>query len=179
MIEGMPLTRVRRAVSFSALAFCVSLPFSIAKAQAADAQVAAEATPPSPPAAASANVAKSSPSLVVPAVLVGTGVAIALVGGIVAATAPKNPPTCDEPTKTCVQQPGESAEDFTNDQNRAGRAHTQPLAGFLTLGVGGIFIVAGLLTYAFGGKGKADRTGANVVPYASRDGGGLAASLSF
>src|SRR5262249_26888326 len=85
------------------------------------------ATPPPP------TVQEAKP-LLFPAILAGTGLAIITVGIVLAATAPGIPSTCNSDAKTCVRQPNESASDFQADQDRAGRAHTQPIAGWLTVG---------------------------------------------
>jgi hypothetical protein len=119
--------------------------------------------------------------LVVPVVLAATGVTLVAAGAIVAATAPDLPSTCDTDTKACIQQPGESADAFASDQDRAGRAHDQPTAGWLLAGVGGMLVAAGVLTYVFGSE-RPSKTMAGaplVAPFAAAHGGGLATLVRF
>src|SRR5262249_34969749 len=129
-------------------------------------------------------------STLLPIVLAGTGLAFVALGGILIGAAPAVPASCNSDLHTCVRQPGESADDFANDQDRAGRGHTMPIAGWLSIGLGGMLVVAGGLTYLFGpesgghhhhhgGGGGAPTPVRRLVPYAGPNDGGLGVVGTF
>jgi hypothetical protein len=117
-----------------------------------------------PPLYLDRSTADAPKSLLLPGILAGTGLALITTGIILAATAPDSPASCNSDTKTCARLPGQTNEDFSNDQERAGRAHTQPVAGWLTVGVGGMLVMAGVLSYVMGDRPERPRVAASVGP---------------
>lgn len=145
------------------------------------------ATPPTPPSSpiatpiATTRVATNEHSiepskpLLLPGVLAGAGLVVITTGILVAVTAPDTPASCNSDTKTCARLPGQTNEAFSDDQDRAGRAHTQPIAGWLTVGVGGMLIAAGVLSYFMGDRRSRSRVAASVGP----SGGGFSVVRTF
>lgn len=117
------------------------------------------------------------PSLLAPAILAGTGLAAATVGIVLVATAPDTPSNCSDDTQTCTRTPGSTDEAFRDAQDRAGRAHALPMAGWLTVGIGGMLAAAGVLTFVFG-REHAPRH-ASLAPWLSGAGGGVGATGTF
>src|SRR5690606_35579362 len=87
--------------------------------------------------------------LLVPGIIAGVVLAAVTTGVVLVATAPALPSSCDADTKTCERQPGQDARSFDDDQERAGRAHLMPVAGWMTVGLGGMLVAAGALTWLF------------------------------
>jgi len=82
-----------------------------------------------------------------PWILVGLGGAAVVAGVVVLATAPKFPENCTRSTGTCALNQGELRESasYKDRQERAGNAVNQPIAGGVIAGIGGAFVVGGLL----------------------------------
>jgi hypothetical protein len=146
----------------------------------------ARADEPTPAVSTTTTVAPQSVSVTPPserpilgaAVLGGTGAALAVVGVVLVAAAPSMPAACDADTRTCIRAPGESAEQYEEVQDRAGRAHAMPLAGWLTVGLGGMLVSAGILTYVFGADARRAAR-ASFTPYGGTNGLGMVGALKF
>jgi hypothetical protein len=140
-----------------------------------------------PPVAAAEAGAPERRSVVVPAVLSGAGIASIAVGVVLVATAPDLPTGCSGDTKTCARLPGQTPEQLADAQDRAGLAHAQPLAGWITVGLGAMLAAAGVLTFTFGDEERQARSrradGARrqiaIAPFGGPTGGGLGAFGSF
>jgi hypothetical protein len=148
--------------------------------------------PPEVPATAPPPSAQPEPqptkSLVLPLVLGGAGLAGVTAGILLIATAPATPSGCYASTRKCVPLPGEGpgAPTLADREAQAGKAHGQTLGGGITIGVGVLFVGAGMVAYLLERPPTNQPTGAAslflrgaVVPYADRDGGGLMTSLRF
>lgn len=85
---------------------------------------------------------------IAPWIVVGVGGAAVLTGLVVLLTAPSRPAGCNESTKTCTRIEGETAADFEQRQEDAGRSDTQPTQGLIIGGIG-LGVVAGGLLWHF------------------------------
>jgi len=123
-------------------------------------QIAAQ--PPPPPAAgpaATAPPAEVREHTIPPWIVVGLGGAGVIVGVVFVATTPSLPSGCDKDTKTCTRLPGETKNQFDDRQATAGASQNQPTIGAVAMGIGGAFVVGGLLWHFLEPTGPVEKTG--------------------
>jgi hypothetical protein len=169
----MPLSHTVRILACAGTAAVLA---TTSPARADEASVGIAAAGPPPPAPLS-HVRERA--ILLPAILAGTGVA-AIAGGLtLVLTAPDVPSNCNADAKTCTQAPGQTAADFADTQDRAGRAHALPVVGHLTIGLGAMLVTAGLLTFLFGPDGRRLAAQNPVTPWAAPGSGGLRAGVRF
>lgn len=106
-----------------------------------------------------------------PWLLVGAGGAAVVTGLVIALTAPDRPAGCDEASKTCVRAPGQSAEDFAQVQEDAGRADSQPTLGFVVMGAGAAVAAGGLVWHFL--EPTRPTTAYRVAPWTTGQSSGL------
>lgn len=120
---------------------------------------------------------------VLPWVVVGIGAAGVATGVVLVATAPSRPANCNVDTKTCTRVPGESDAQFRDEQDRAGKADSQPVLGWAVAGIGAAFVAGGLLwhflepTGASSTSAKASRP--RVLPWTTATAGGVSIGGAF
>jgi hypothetical protein len=155
---------------------------------------AAAAPAPSGGATASANVNVRAPGgmtddpkgTLIPLVLAGLGGAQIITGLILVAAAPDTPANCNEDSRTCARNPGQSDASLREDQETAGQAKQMPTLGGIAIVSGTIFAATGLGMYFWyngdsskkSGKAKTPTT-PTILPYAGPGGGGLTAVARF
>ena len=119
-----------------------------------------------------------------PWIVVGLGAVGVAAGAVVLFTTPDRPPSCNEETKTCTRGPSQSDADFKKDQEQAGRADSQPIAGY-AIAAGGLALVAGGLIWHFleptGGEKSATNAATNVtvLPWTTGKSSGLTLGARF
>ncbi len=115
-----------------------------------------------------------------PWIVVGLGAAGVAAGVVVFLTAPDRPPTCNEDTKTCTRGRDQSDADLRRDQEQAGKADSQPIAGY-AIAAGGLAVIAGGLLWHFleptGGEKPA--TNVTVLPWTTGQSSGLTLGARF
>lgn len=118
---------------------------------------------------------------VLPWVLGGLGVAQVITGIVLIAVAPDTPDNCSVTTRTCTRKPGESDASFQDDQSTAGQSRQFPALGGIAIASGALFLVTGAAMYFWykPSEKKSASTKPIVTPYASPNGGGLAAFARF
>ena len=116
-----------------------------------------------------------------PWILVGVGGAAVVVGVVILATAPSLPDGCDPDTKTCTRRPQDSVADQKDRQDRAGASQSQPVIGGVIAGVGGAFVLGGLLWHFLEPTGPVEKSAAKtkVTPQVSPGFAGLSLGGSF
>ncbi len=145
-------------------------------------------------ATASGSVAVTTPSsptitsetdpkgTIIPLVLGGLGGAQIITGIILVAAAPDTPGNCNEDTRTCARNPGQSDASLREDQETAGQAKQMPVLGGIAIVSGTLFAATGLAMYFWYNADKS-KTGKGpskmVVPFAGPGGGGLSAVARF
>ena len=118
---------------------------------------------------------------VLPWVVVGIGAAGIATGIVLVATAPSRPANCNVDTKTCTRIAGESDAQFEDEQERAGKADSQPVLGWAVAGIGAAFVAGGLLWHFLepAGDTPAKASRPRVLPWTTATAGGLSVGGSF
>jgi tetratricopeptide (TPR) repeat protein len=114
-----------------------------------------------------------------PWILTGAGVAAVIAGSIVVATAPKNPDNCDADREKCTQLPGESDSAFEEDQNKAGKAKSQPIVGYGIIAGGAAAVVGGLVWFFLEPTGPRSAAATRVSPRLGPTFAGLSLDAPF
>lgn len=117
-----------------------------------------------------------------PWILVGVGGAAVVVGIVVFATAPSLPVGCDPDTRKCAKSnPNEPATETADRWRRAGNSKDQPVIGGVIAGVGGAFVLGGLLWHFLEPTGPVEKSAAKtkVTPHVSPGFAGLSLGGSF
>jgi tetratricopeptide (TPR) repeat protein len=126
-------------------------------------------------------VAEPRERSVLPWVVVGTGAAAMIAGGIVHALRPELPENC-RPPEAGVCRPREDGS-LEDDKERAGRWRTMPVIGTSLLVAGGVLVVGGLLWHFLEPTGpsedQASSTKPRLRPEAAPGYGGLSFSGLF
>jgi hypothetical protein len=118
-----------------------------------------------------------------PWALVAIGGAVALGGLAVLFTTPSLPDGCKTDTRLCTKGPQETDQAFSQRQDQAGASVDQPKIGAAIIATGGL-IIASALTWHFLEKVEPrteakNATRPRLVPWALREGGGIAVSGSL
>lgn len=122
---------------------------------------------------------------ILPWILVGIGGAGVVTGIVLVATTPTRPSNCIQATQTCTRLEKQTEADFKADQEQAGRADSQPVLGWAITGIGGAFVVGGLLWHFLEPTGeKTTATAAvpskpKVVPWTTGQASGLSVGGTF
>jgi tetratricopeptide (TPR) repeat protein len=152
-------------------------------------QLAAQPAPaPASSPAPSASTATPPPATetrghtIPPWILIGLGGAGIVAGVVVLATTPKLPAGCDASTQKCTRSPSETDAAFKDRQAQAGSSQNQPVAGYIALAAGGVFVAGGLLWHFLEPTGPVEKTGKtkpNVKPELGPGFAGLSLGGSF
>jgi len=113
-----------------------------------------------------------------PWILVGVGAVTIVVGVIIIATAPSRPPNCSKDTATCTRIGNESNDQLQSDQDRAGKADSQPVVGIGVAVVGGVALAGGLLWHFLEPTGDS-KTGMHVSPWLAPGMSGVSVGAKF
>lgn len=118
---------------------------------------------------------------VYPWIAVGLGAAAAVAGTVVALTAPERPSNCNADTLRCTRREGQSDADFRQDQERAGRADSQPVLGIAVAAGGGALLLGGLIWYLLSPSPSStgDKAGWTVAPWMSARSSGVALGATW
>jgi hypothetical protein len=133
--------------------------------------------PPKPPPEQPSEVREHS---VFPWILVGVGGAGIVAGVVIVATTPDRPSNCNKDTATCARRTGESDADLKADQDRAGKADTQPVIGYGVVAGGAALVIAGLVWHFVEPTGpKTSGSDVRVTPWTSPRSAGLTLDARF
>ncbi len=121
-------------------------------------QIAAQPPPPPVAAAPVAPPPEIREHTIPPWIVVGLGGAGVIAGVVILATTPKLPAGCDETSKTCARVPGETTDQYSDRQSRAGASQSQPTIGAVVVGIGGALVVGGLLWHFLEPTGPVEKT---------------------
>jgi hypothetical protein len=108
-----------------------------------------------------------------PWVVAGIGAVGVVTGAILLLTSPERPANCSRDTQMCTRLPGQSAAEFIESREQAGRADSQPVLGLVVGGVGAALVAAGVVWHFLEPTGR--RTGVGLSPWTT----GRASGLSF
>jgi hypothetical protein len=136
-------------------------------------------TKPPPPPGGENNPGGGGGHTVFPWILVGVGAVTVVVGVIIVATAPTRPPNCSKDTETCTRTNGETDEQLKNDQDRAGKADSQPVVGLGVAAVGGVALIGGLLWHFLEPTGDAKSGSVRVSPWLAPGTSGVSFGARF
>ncbi|HEY8073342.1 MAG TPA: hypothetical protein VIF62_04520 [Labilithrix sp.] len=115
---------------------------------------------------------------VFPWIVAGVGAVTIVVGVVIIATAPARPNNCDKGSQTCTRAPSETDAQLANDQDRAGKADSQPVVGIGVAAVGALALAGGLLWHFLEPTHEAS-AGVQVAPWLSPHANGLTLGAKF
>ncbi|MDB5221265.1 MAG: hypothetical protein JWO86_9192 [Myxococcaceae bacterium] len=119
---------------------------------------------------------------VLPWLVSGVGVVGVAVGVVVLVTTPSLPANCVAATKSCTKLPDETASDFADRQDRAGKSQNQPTIGGVIIGLGGALVATGLIWHFLEPTGPVEKTGSTkptLVPAVAPGYAGMSLGGSF
>jgi hypothetical protein len=113
-----------------------------------------------------------------PWILAGVGAATVIVGVIIVATTPSRPPNCSKDNQTCTRTPGETDDQLKSDQDRAGKADSQPVVGLGVAAVGALALAGGLVWHFLEPSGES-KAGLRVSPWLAPNASGVTLGARF
>ncbi len=167
-VAGMPAVTEKSLIKEGEKARVLSVTF-----ESGDAPPPPAPPPPPPPGGDSGGG-----HTVFPWIVAGVGAVTIVVGVVIIATAPARPTNCDKGNQTCTRTPGETDDQLKNDQDRAGKADSQPVVGLGVAAVGGLLLVGGLVWHFLEPSGSSN-AGVQVAPWMSPHASGLTLGAKF